>query len=244
MGNKKALVTGATKGIGKSIALKLAEDGFDIAINYRDDKKAEELEKILLEKNIEVLKVKGDISKEEDCIKIFNVIKEKWNKLDVLVNNAGIRKDNLILRMSLEDFKDVIDVNLTGTFLCMKYATKLMLKNKYGRIISISSVVASHGNVGQVNYSASKAGVIAMTKSLSKEVARKNITVNTISPGFINTDMTDSLEENIKENMLSEIPVKRFGEAEDISNIVSFLAREESSYITGQDIVVDGGLFT
>lgn len=244
MGNKKALVTGATKGIGKSIALKLAEDGFDIAINYRDDKKAEELEKILLEKNIEVLKVKGDISKEEDCIKIFNTIKEKWNKLDVLVNNAGIRKDNLILRMSLEDFKDVIDVNLTGTFLCMKYATKLMLKNKYGRIISISSVVASHGNVGQVNYSASKAGVIAMTKSLSKEVARKNITVNTISPGFINTDMTDSLEENIKENMLSEIPVKRFGEAEDISNIVSFLAREESSYITGQDIVVDGGLFT
>lgn len=244
MGNKKALVTGATKGIGKSIALKLAEDGFDIAINYRDDKKVEELEKILLEKNIEVLKVKGDISKEEDCIKIFNVIKEKWNKLDVLVNNAGIRKDNLILRMSLEDFKDVIDVNLTGTFLCMKYATKLMLKNKYGRIISISSVVASHGNVGQVNYSASKAGVIAMTKSLSKEVARKNITVNTISPGFINTDMTDSLEENIKENMLSEIPVKRFGEAEDISNIVSFLAREESSYITGQDIVVDGGLFT
>lgn len=244
MGNKKALVTGATKGIGKSIALKLAEDGFDIAINYRDDKKAEELEKILLEKNIEVLKVKGDISKEEDCIKIFNTIKEKWNKLDVLVNNAGIRKDNLILRMTLEDFKDVIDVNLTGTFLCMKYATKLMLKNKYGRIISISSVVASHGNVGQVNYSASKAGVIAMTKSLSKEVARKNITVNTISPGFINTDMTDSLEENIKENMLSEIPVKRFGEAEDISNIVSFLAREESSYITGQDIVVDGGLFT
>lgn len=243
MENKKALITGATRGIGREIALKLAKDKVDIAINYRDEEKALELEKLLLKEGVEVLKVKGDISNYEDCKKIFDEIKNKWNRLDILVNNAGIRKDNLILRMSEEDFKDVINVNLVGSFLCMKFATKMMLKNKFGRIISISSVVGVYGNAGQVNYAASKAGLIAMTKSLSKEVARKNITVNSISPGFIESDMTNSLDESLRENMLEGIATKRFGKAEDISNVVSFLAKEESSYITGQNIIVDGGLF-
>lgn len=242
--NRKAFVTGATRGIGKEIAKRLASDGFDIAINYRNEEKADLLVRELknINENIEVIKLYGDISDYDSCEKMFNEIKDRWNVLDVLVNNAGIRKDNLILRMTKEDFKDVIDVNLCGVFYCMKFAAKMMLKNKYGRIISISSVVGVSGNPGQINYSASKAGVIAMTKSLAKEVGRKNITVNSVSPGFVESDMTNTLSDEVKENMLKNISVKRFGKTEDIASMVSYLASEEASYINGQNIVVDGGL--
>lgn len=242
--NKKVLITGATRGIGKEIALNFAKEGYDIAINFRNIESANILEQELLEinKDIEVLKLYGDISKYEDCEKIFKEIKEKWNCLDVLVNNAGVRKDNLVLRMSEEDFRDVIDVNLVGVFFCMKFATKLMLKNKFGRIISISSVVGVSGNKGQINYAASKAGVIAMTKSLAQEIGRKNITVNAISPGFIESDMTETLEKDYKDEMLKEIPLSRFGSTKDIADMAVFLASEKASYITGQNIIIDGGL--
>lgn len=242
--NKKVLITGATRGIGKEIALNFAKEGYDIAINFRNIESSNILEQELLEinKDIEVLKLYGDISKYEDCEKIFKEIKEKWNYLDVLVNNAGVRKDNLVLRMSEEDFRDVIDVNLVGVFFCMKFATKLMLKNKFGRIISISSVVGVSGNKGQINYAASKAGVIAMTKSLAQEIGRKNITVNAISPGFIESDMTETLEKDYKDEMLKEIPLSRFGSTKDIADMAVFLASEKASYITGQNIIIDGGL--
>ena len=242
--NKKVLITGATRGIGKEIALNFAKEGYDIAINFRNIESSNILEQELLEinKDREVLKLYGDISKYEDCEKIFKEIKEKWNCLDVLVNNAGVRKDNLVLRMSEEDFRDVIDVNLVGVFFCMKFATKLMLKNKFGRIISISSVVGVSGNKGQINYAASKAGVIAMTKSLAQEIGRKNITVNAISPGFIESDMTETLEKDYKDEMLKEIPLSRFGSTKDIADMAVFLASEKASYITGQNIIIDGGL--
>ena len=243
MKNKRVLITGATKGIGREIAKKFADSGYNIIINYRDEKEAIKLEEELLEKNVEVLKIKADISNYEECENMFLKIKEKWKGLDILVNNAGITKDNIILRMTKEDFDSVIDVNLKGSFYCMKFASKLMLKNKFGRIISIASVVGIHGNIGQINYVASKAGVIAMTKSLAKELARKNITVNAVSPGFIKSNMTEDLKLEYKEELLNRIAVNRFGHAADIANLVLFLAREDSSYITGQNMVVDGGLF-
>lgn len=243
MKNKRVLITGATKGIGREMAKKFADSGYNIIINYRDEKEAIKFEEELLEKNVEVLKIKADISNYEECENMFLEIKEKWKGLDILVNNAGITKDNIILRMTKEDFDSVIDVNLKGSFYCMKFASKLMLKNKFGRIISIASVVGIHGNIGQINYAASKAGVIAMTKSLAKELARKNITVNAVSPGFIESNMTDDLKLEYKEELLNRIAVNRFGHAADIANLVLFLAREDSSYITGQNMVVDGGLF-
>lgn len=243
MKNKRVLITGATKGIGREMAKKFADSGYNIIINYRDEKEAIKLEEELLEKNVEVLKIKADISNYKECENMFLEIKEKWKGLDILVNNAGITKDNIILRMTKEDFDSVIDVNLKGSFYCMKFASKLMLKNKFGRIISIASVVGIHGNIGQINYAASKAGVIAMTKSLAKELARKNITVNAVSPGFIESNMTEDLKLEYKEELLNRIAVNRFGHASDIANLVLFLAREDSSYITGQNMVVDGGLF-
>ena len=241
--SKKVLITGAAKGIGKAVAVKFAEEGYDIAINYRNREKAEELEELLREINpdIEVLSLYGDISKYEDCEKIFDEIKKSWKILDVLVNNAGIRKDSLILRMSPEDFREVIDVNLMGSFNCMKLAIPLMMKNKYGRIISIASVSGVYGNAGQANYSASKAGLIGLSKAVAKEVGRKNITVNTVSPGFIKTDMTENLSEEILKNAAESSSLRRTGEGRDIAEVCFFLA-EKADYITGQNIIADGGL--
>lgn len=241
--NKRVLITGATRGIGKAISIKFAEKGYDIAINYRNEKKAQELEEILRNINpeIRILLLKADVSKFEDCEKIFEEIKNSWNGIDVLVNNAGIKKDNLILKMTPEDFKEVIDVNLTGTFNCIKLAVPLMLKNKFGRIISISSVSGIYGNPGQSNYSASKAGIIGLSRAVAKEVGRKNITVNTISPGFINTDMTENLNEEILKNAAESSSLRRIGSGSEIADACYFLA-EEADYITGQNITVDGGL--
>lgn len=241
--NKTALITGATRGIGKQIALCLAQNGFDIALNYRTEN--DELKNTVKEiesYNVKCLPVKGDVSNFEDCERFIKEIIEEFGKIDVLVNNAGITKDTLIMRMKKEDFEGVIDVNLVGTFNVTKNVISHMMKARSGRIINISSVVGISGNAGQTNYSASKAGIIGFTKSLAKEVGSRGILVNAVAPGFIETQMTQSLKDEIKEEIAKTIPLKRMGTAEDVANVVKFLSSEESSYITGQVIQVDGGM--
>ncbi|HII4453084.1 TPA: 3-oxoacyl-[acyl-carrier-protein] reductase [Clostridium perfringens] len=241
--DKVAIVTGGTRGIGRAIALKLADNGANIVINYRNsDKEAEELKAILEEKGVKVLTVKCDISNFEDSKNLMDKCKEVFGKIDILVNNAGITKDTLIMRMKEEDFDNVIDVNLKGTFNCAKHASAIMLKQRFGKIINMTSVVGIAGNAGQVNYAASKAGVIGLTKSLAKELGSRGITVNAVAPGFINTDMTASLSEKVKEEASKNIPLKRLGDPEDVANLVGFLASDAANYITGQVINVDGGM--
>lgn len=241
--DKVAVVTGGTRGIGRAIAIKLADEGANIVINYRSsDKEAEELKTILEEKGAKVLTVKCDISNFEDSKNLLDKCKEEFGKIDILVNNAGITKDTLIMRMKEEDFDNVIDVNLKGTFNCAKHASAIMLKQKFGKIINMTSVVGIAGNAGQVNYAASKAGVIGLTKSLAKELGSRGITVNAVAPGFINTDMTASLSEKVKEEASKNIPLKKLGNPEDVANLVGFLASDAANYITGQVINVDGGM--
>ncbi len=241
--SKVALITGATRGIGKQIAITLAKNGYDIAINYRtenDDLKntKEEIEK----NNVKCLAVKGDVAIFEDCEKFVEEVIKEFGKIDILVNNAGITRDTLIMRMKKEDFESVIDTNLVGTFNVTKNVISHMLKARFGKIINISSVVGVSGNAGQTNYAASKAGIIGFTKSLAKEVASRNILVNAVAPGFIETGMTDVLKDEIKQDIEKNIPLKRIGTPQDVANVVKFLASEDSSYITGQVINVDGGM--
>ena len=231
---KCAVVTGAAKGIGKAIALKLASSGVNIVLNYRSSEdKAIETEKEILSLGVEVLRVKGDISKPNDVENLIDSAKKKFGKIDIMVNNAGITKDTLLLRMKEEDFDSVINVNLKGVFNCLKAITPVMVKQKEGKIINLSSVV---------NYAASKAGVIGMTKSLAKEIGSRGITVNAVAPGFIETDMTDVLGDKFKEEAKKNIPLKRLGKAEDVAEVVAFLASDSANYITGQVIHVDGGM--
>ena len=240
---KVALITGATRGIGKQIALTLAKEGYDIAINYRkENEDLENAKKELAEIGVEVLAVQGDVSNYEDCERFVKQVIEKFGHIDVLVNNAGITRDSLLIRMKEEDFKQVVDTNLGGTFNVTKNVISYMMKAHSGRIINISSVVGVAGNAGQTNYSASKAGIIGFTKSLAKEVASRNILVNAIAPGFIETDMTGVLKEEIRNEIAKNIPVKRMGSAQEVAKVVKFLASEDSSYITGQVINVDGGM--
>ena len=240
---KCAVVTGAAKGIGKAIALKLASSGVNIVLNYRSSEdKAIETEKEILSLGVEVLRVKGDISKPNDVENLIDSAKKKFGKIDIMVNNAGITKDTLLLRMKEEDFDSVINVNLKGVFNCLKAITPVMVKQKEGKIINLSSVVGLVGNAGQVNYAASKAGVIGMTKSLAKEIGSRGITVNAVAPGFIETDMTDVLGDKFKEEAKKNIPLKRLGKAEDVAEVVAFLASDSANYITGQVIHVDGGM--
>lgn len=245
MGNGKvALVTGAARGIGKEIAIKLAKEGYDVAINYRT--KTEELDNLKAqienEFGVKCLLVQGDVASFEDAERMVKETVENLGKIDVLVNNAGITKDGLFMRMSKEDFEKVIDINLIGTFNVTRNVIPLMVKQRAGRVINISSVVGVAGNAGQTNYSASKAGIIGFTKSLAREVASRNILVNAVAPGFIATDMTSVLTDAQKENINAQIPLKRMGTAEDVANLVKFLASEDASYITGQTITVDGGM--
>ncbi len=240
---KVALITGAIRGIGKQIALTLADEGYDIALNYRkEDENLINTKREIEEKNVKCLAVKGDISNFEDTEKLVEEVIEEYGKIDVLVNNAGITKDMLLVRMKKEDFESVIDVNLVGTFNVTKNVISYMMKARSGRIINISSVVGVAGNSGQTNYSASKAGIIGFTKSLAKEVASRNILVNAIAPGFIETNMTDVLKDEVKEEIAKNIPLKRMGNTQDVANVVKFLASEDSAYITGQVINVDGGM--
>lgn len=241
--NKVVFITGGTRGIGKQIALTFAQQGYDIAINYRSqNEELENLKKEIEQKNVKCLPVQGDVSKFEDCERFVKEIIEYYGKIDVLVNNAGITKDTLLMRMKKEEFESVIDVNLVGTFNVTKNVISHMIKARSGRIINISSVVGVSGNAGQTNYSASKAGIIGFTKSLAKEVASRNILVNAVAPGFIQTDMTDVLKDDVKENIAKQIPLNRMGSAQDVANVVKFLASEDSSYITGQVINIDGGM--
>lgn len=241
--SKVALITGATRGIGKQIALTLAKEGYDIAINYRkENEDLENTKKELAEIGVEVLAVQGDVSNYEDCERFVKQVIEKFGHIDVLVNNAGITRDSLLIRMKEEDFKQVVDTNLGGTFNVTKNVISYMMKAHSGRIINISSVVGVAGNAGQTNYSASKAGIIGFTKSLAKEVASRNILVNAIAPGFIETDMTGVLKEEIRNEIAKNIPIKRMGSAEEVAKVVKFLASEDSSYVTGQVINVDGGM--
>ena len=241
--NKVVLITGANRGIGKQIAITLAKQGFDIAINYRTvNDSLNETIKEIEDCGVECLAVQGDVSIFEDCENMTKQVIEKFKKIDILVNNAGITKDMLFMRMKPEDFKQVIDVNLVGTYNMTKNVSQYMIKQRSGRIINISSVVGIHGNAGQANYAASKAGIIGLTKSLAKELAGRNILVNAVAPGFIETDMTSILNDEVKANILNSIPLKREGKPEEVANVVKFLVSEDSSYITGQVISVDGGM--
>lgn len=241
--NKVAFITGGTRGIGRQIALTLSENNFDIVVNYRTENETlKTLKEEIENNNVNFYAVQGDVSNFNDTEKMVKEIIEKYSKIDVLINNAGITKDNLIARMKKEDFEDVINVNLIGTFNVTKNVVPYMMKQRNGRIINISSVVGINGNAGQSNYSASKAGIIGFTKSLAKELGSRNILVNAIAPGFIETQMTDVLKDEVKEEIVKNIPLRRTGKPQDVANVVKFLTSDDSSYITGQVIQVDGGM--
>ncbi|AFZ53672.1 3-oxoacyl-[acyl-carrier-protein] reductase [Cyanobacterium aponinum UTEX 3222] len=236
-----AIVTGASRGIGKATAIALAEEGAKVVINYANSSQsAEELVKDIIDAGGDAIAVQGDVSQQEQVEAMIKTTTDKWGRIDILVNNAGITRDTLMLRMKLEDWQKVIDLNLTGVFLCCKAVSKIMLKQRSGRIINISSVAGQMGNPGQANYSAAKAGVIGFTKTLAKEFASRGVTVNAVAPGFIETDMTSGLE---AEEILKAIPLNRYGKPEEIAGMIRFLAADTaSSYITGQVFNVDGGM--
>ena len=238
-----AVVTGASRGIGRAIALELAKRGADVVVNYSGNQAlADETVKICEEAGVKAIAVKANVAKLDECQAMIDEAVKEFGKVDILVNNAGVTKDKLIMAMSEQDFDDVISVNLKGAFNCMKLVTKMMMKQRYGRIINMSSVVGIHGNIGQANYSASKGGIIALTKSLAKELASRNILVNAIAPGFIDTDMTNVLGDSTREAILKQIPLAKMGDIEDIANLVVFLSSDKAKYITGQVIGVDGGM--
>ncbi|PWW27410.1 3-oxoacyl-[acyl-carrier-protein] reductase [Cytobacillus oceanisediminis] len=240
---KAALVTGASRGIGREIALGLAKQGADIAVNYSgSETRANEVVDEIKALGRNAFAVQCDVSNSESVANMVKETIEKFGKLDILVNNAGITKDNLIMRMKEDEWDDVININLKGVFLCTKAVTRQMMKQRSGRIINISSIVGVSGNPGQANYVAAKSGVIGLTKTSAKELASRGITVNAIAPGFITTDMTDKLNEEVKDQMLKQIPLARFGDPSDIANVAVFLASEDSRYMTGQTLHVDGGM--
>ena len=241
--NKCAVVTGASRGIGKETALALANAGYDVVINYVNSETAA-LEIVSQIENIgaKAIAVKADTGDFLDAEMLIKKAVETFGGIHVLVNNAGITRDGLIARMKEEDFDQVIETNLKGTFNCIKHATSFMMKQREGRIINLTSVVALIGNAGQANYCASKAGVIGLTKSVARELGSRGVTCNAVAPGFIETDMTKSLPESVNESMLNQIPLKRFGSPTDVANVIVFLASEQASYITGQTINVDGGM--
>ena len=238
-----ALVTGGSRGIGRVIAEHLAKSGINVAICYSgNENAAQETIEACKKYGVQAMYVKADVSNANDVTEMFNQIKELMGPVEILVNNAGITRDGLLLRMSEADYDAVLDTNLKGTFLCTKAAIKDMMKARNGRIINITSIVGVQGNAGQANYSASKAGVIGLTKSVAREYGSKGITVNAVAPGFIQTAMTNQLPDNVKEAYLKQIPLARFGTPEDVADVVDFLASDKASYITGQVIEVTGGM--
>ncbi len=240
---KTALVTGGSRGIGRACAIALAKAGADIAVNYAGNQAAaEEVEKVIKDMGRRVILIKADVSDGKEAAEMVDKVVKEFGRLDILVNNAGITRDGLLMRMKDEDWDAVINTNLKGAYNCTKAATKPMMKQRYGRIINMSSVVGVNGNAGQANYAAAKAGVIGFTKAVAKELASRNITANAIAPGFIETDMTSILPENVKEDMLKAIPLGCLGQAEDVAEAVLFLACDAAKYITGQTLHVDGGM--
>ncbi len=238
-----AMITGGARGIGRSIAGHFAKHGANLAIADVSEDAARETAGELASAGAKTMAVKLDVSKSDQVVKAFEDVVKEFGRLDILINNAGITKDGLVLRMKEEDWDAVININLKGVFLCSKEAVKVMVKQKYGRIVNIASVVAFMGNPGQVNYSASKAGIVGLTKTVAREYASRGLTVNAVAPGFISTAMTDALAENVRQEMLKSIPVGKFGTVDDVANAVSFLASADAGYITGQVIHVNGGMY-
>lgn len=242
MDNKVAIITGGGRGIGKAIALKLAQEGINVVICDVDSDAVNAALGEIERTGVQTLGIKVDVTSAEDVAHLFEETVAKLGRVDILVNNAGITRDNLLVRMQENEWDSVIAVNLKGCFNCLKAAAKLMMKQRSGKIINISSVVGVMGNVGQANYAASKGGVISLTKSAAKELAARNITVNAVAPGYIETDMTKNLPENVKQAFINLVPLKRPGQPEDVANVISFLASPAANYITGQVIHVDGGM--
>lgn len=242
-GKRVALVTGASRGIGRAIALRLAAEGCYVVINYNGSKEnAEEVQQEILQAGGQAHIYQCNVADFQACGEMFKDTISKMGHLDILVNNAGITKDGLLMGMSEEDFSKVVDTNLKGTFYCIRHAARTIIKQKKGRIINLSSIVGISGNAGQANYAASKAGVIGLTKSAAKELASRGITVNAIAPGFICTDMTQVLPEQVKEKIWAQIPMGGFGDPQDVAAAAAFFASEEAGYITGQVLMVDGGM--
>ena len=241
---KSAIVTGASRGIGKDIAIYLANEGAKVVVNYSGSKeKAEAVVEEIKARGGIAFAAQANIDQADDVQSLVKQTLEVFGSIDILVNNAGITRDNLIMRMKEQEWDDVLNTNLKGVFLCTKAVTRQMMKQRNGRIINITSIVGVSGNAGQANYVAAKAGVIGLTKSSAKELASRNITVNSVAPGFITTDMTDALPEEVKSQMLSQIPLAKFGNPEDIAKAVAFLASEDANYITGQTLHVNGGMY-
>jgi len=243
---RTALITGAGRGIGRATAVRLARDGARIALNYKGNAAAaEEAKRLVEEAGSTAVLVQGDVSQDGEAERVMKeALAFGGGRLDILVNNAGITRDNLLLRMSAEEWDAVLDLNLRGTFLITKAAMRPMMKQRAGRIVNVSSIAGVVGNAGQANYSAAKAGVIGFTKTVAREMASRNITVNAVAPGFIPTDLTDVLPQEVKDALLKQIPLGRFGAVEDVANAIAFLVSDEASYITGQVLVVDGGMVT
>ncbi|AJC96389.1 3-oxoacyl-[acyl-carrier-protein] reductase [Staphylococcus hyicus] len=240
---KVALVTGASRGIGRSIALQLAEEGFNVAVNYAGNKeKAEQVVESIKEKGAEAFAIQANVANPDEVKAMIKEVVSQFGSVDVLVNNAGITRDNLLMRMKEHEWDDVIDTNLKGVFNCIQKVTPQMLRQKGGRIINLTSIVGAVGNPGQINYVASKAGVIGMTKTAARELASRHITVNAVAPGFIVSDMTNALNDDLKAGMKAQIPLGHFGEDKDIAHTVAFLASDKAKYITGQTIHVNGGM--
>ncbi|MCG7338664.1 3-oxoacyl-[acyl-carrier-protein] reductase [Staphylococcus sp. ACRSN] len=241
---KSALVTGASRGIGRSIALQLADEGYNVAVNFAGNKdKADAVVEEVKAKGVESFAIQANVANGDEVKAMIKEVVNQFGTVDVLVNNAGITRDNLLMRMKEQEWDDVIDTNLKGVFNCIQKVTPQMLRQRSGAIINLSSVVGSVGNPGQTNYVATKAGVIGLTKSVARELASRSITVNAVAPGFIVSDMTDALSDELKEQMLGQIPLARFGEDKDIANTVAFLASDKAKYITGQTIHVNGGMY-
>ena len=240
---KTALVTGASKGIGGAVALRLAEMGVKVAVNYNTSaESAQEVVHTLKALGVEAFAVHADVGKLDQVMAMVDKVNETWGNIDILVNNAGIIDDGLLVRMSDEAWDNVMATNLNGTFYCTRQVLRIMLRRQWGRIINIGSVVGLRGNAGQVNYAASKAGILGFTKALAKEVATRNITVNTVTPGFISTETVNALSQELKDKILTWIPQDHFGEVDDVAHLVAFLASQKAKYITGQTISVDGGI--
>ena len=240
---RSAIVTGGGKGIGRAVCLALAEQGVNVAVNYAGSQSAaEETAALCREKGVQAMAVQADVAQADQVEALFAKATEAFGRLDILVNNAGITRDNLIVRISEEDFDAVLSTNLKGAFLCCKKAARLMMRQRTGRIVNISSVVGLRGNPGQANYCASKAGLIGLTKSLAKELSSRHVTVNAVAPGFIDTDMTRVLPEAARDAILSQVPLGTFGHPKDVAAAVAFFASEQAGYITGQVLCVDGGM--